>query len=168
MKKVCAWCNKLLGFVAGNSSEELISHGICPECSDNLDFQLGVDLERYINSLPAAIVMVDGNCKIITANRLAADLLCLELPDHQEHYLGKIFECAYARLPEGCGRTMHCNGCTLRAMVQEASNTGQSQLRVPALLNRSSSDPEARPDCYISIRKENKLVLLQIEPATAG
>lgn len=52
MKRVCAWCRKELGRVDSQTGfENVITHGICEKCRDNLLFQMGVELEVFLDSL---------------------------------------------------------------------------------------------------------------------
>ena len=44
---------------------------------------------------------------------------------------GKVFECAYARLPEGCGKTVHCVTCAIRNTVTSTIQKEVLQVRVP-------------------------------------
>lgn len=45
MKSICAWCREELARGdSKESSENMISHGICENCKDNLVFQIGVEL----------------------------------------------------------------------------------------------------------------------------
>ena len=69
MKRVCAWCRKQLGRVDSQGSlENVITHGICEKCSDNLLFQMGVELEVFLDSLKLPVVVVNREGTIVTGN----------------------------------------------------------------------------------------------------
>ena len=36
MKRVCAWCNKEMGYKEGDGIPEQITHGICQTCKDKM------------------------------------------------------------------------------------------------------------------------------------
>jgi hypothetical protein len=76
---------------------------------------------------------------------------------------GDVFECAYARLPGGCGRTAHCSGCTIRQTVMDTVRTGQGHLRAPAYLNRATPDGVQRIPLTISTERVGDFVLLRID-----
>jgi hypothetical protein len=84
-------------------------------------------------------------------------------PEIEGHKGGDVFECAYARLPEGCGNTIHCSGCTIRRTVMETHKTGKSSLRVPATLNRNDPEDPDKITLLISTEKIADVVLLRID-----
>lgn len=164
MKKVCAWCRKELGGVDSRAgSENVITHGICGDCRNNLSFQAGVELGVFLDSLKLPVVMVDQGGTIVTGNVQARTLLRKGLPEIEGYKGGEVFECAYARLPEGCGKTMHCSGCTIRRTVMATFGTGRSCLKVPATLNRKSPEDPEKIKMLISTEKLNDMVLLRID-----
>jgi hypothetical protein len=76
---------------------------------------------------------------------------------------GDVFECAYARLPEGCGKTVHCSGCTIRNTVIKTFATGINYIRTPAFLFKNSNRKVKKYDLYISTEKVGDIVLLRID-----
>ena len=168
MKRICAWCKKKLGSVDSRSdTENVITHGICANCGENLMFQLGVELEEFLNSLAQPVVLVNGTGTIVTGNDHARKLLRKGPAEIEGYRGGEVFECAYARLPEGCGNTMHCSGCTIRRTVMETYGTGKSFLRVPATLNTNTLQKPERIKLLISTEKIAELVLLRIDEIEA-
>jgi len=164
MKRVCAWCKKEISRVDSQKhSENAITHGICGSCRDNLLFQMGVELDVFLDSLKLPIVVVDREGSIVTANHQARTLLRKRLPEIEGYRGGEVFECAYARLPEGCGNTTHCSGCTIRKTVMETHGTGRSLLRVPARLNRNDPQDPEKIRLLISTERLSDLVLLRID-----
>lgn len=168
MKRVCAWCRKQLGRVDSQASlENVITHGICEKCSDNLLFQMGVELEVFLDSLKLPVVVVNREGTIVTGNDNARTLFSKELPELEGYKGGEVFECAYARLPEGCGKTVHCSGCTIRRTVFETYGTGKSLLRVPATLYRNTQGDPEKVKLLISTERIDDLVLLRIDEMEA-
>jgi hypothetical protein len=72
-------------------------------------------------------------------------------------------ECAYSKLPEGCGNTTHCVACTIRNNVMATFETGKSLERVPAFLNRLDRDSVYKTRFLISTEKVAEVVLLRID-----
>ena len=164
MKHVCAWCKKDLGGVDLDPGfEDVISHGICVNCKDNLVFQLGVDLSKFLDSLGLPIVVVNKEGIIVTGNDQARTLLRKGKSEIQGFKGGEVFECAYARLPEGCGNTMHCSGCTIRRTVMETHSTGKSFIKVPASLDINTSKDPQKIKLLISTERLDDLVFLRID-----
>ena len=87
--------------------DSAITHGICDSCIDNISFQEGVELREFLDALAAPIVMVDSAGTVRAANGAAAAALGTCPADAEGRPLGLVFECEYARLPEGCGQTVH-------------------------------------------------------------
>ncbi len=169
MKRVCAWCRKELGRVhSREGSENLITHGICEDCRDNMLFQTGVGLGEFLDSLGLPVVVVDRGVTIVTGNAQARTLFRKGPAEIEGYKSGDVFECAYARLPEGCGNTIHCSGCVIRRTVMETHRTGRSFLRVPATLNRNDPQDPEKIKLLISTERVLDLVLLRIDEMEAN
>ena len=165
MRRVCAWCGKDLDEAAGpgREAQEVITHGVCRDCAHHLFAQIGMPLLEYLDGLEAPIVVVDGEGTVQTANEHARALVQKDLPAIEGFRGGDVFECAYASLPEGCGHTVHCSGCTIRQTVMNTFRTGQSTLRTPAYLNRETPDGVQQTQLLISTERVEDVVLLRID-----
>jgi PAS domain-containing protein len=164
MKRICAWCRKDLGKgESGSEADRIITHGICDQCQSNLWFQQGVPFQQFIDSLEEPVLVVDSEDRIENANRKARKLLGKELGDIKGTKRGEVFECAYARLPEGCGKTEHCSGCAIRRTVGYTLESGKSSLRVPATLRCEGIEGEEGTRFLISTEKVGDVVLLRID-----
>jgi PAS domain-containing protein len=168
MKRICAWCRKDLGSIDSRAgSENVITHGICENCGSNLLFQMGVELGDFLDSLKLPVVVVNREGTIVTGNDQARALLRKGLSEIEGYKGGEVFECAYARQPDGCGNTMHCSGCTIRRTVMETYGTGKSYQRVPATLTRNTPQDPEKIKLLISTEKIADLVLLRIDEMEA-
>jgi hypothetical protein len=169
MIKVCSWCNKNLGAVpgtTGNNHEYVTSHGICHKCANKIFQKLGIELKIFLHSLDAPVVLVNGSGNVETANRKAQDLFKKNLSDIEGFKGGEIFECAYSELPEGCGKTIHCSGCTIRNAVMDTYKFGKSHKKTPAYLNTGDPQNPKKIDLLISTEKAGVFVLLRIDKFT--
>jgi len=164
MKRVCAWCNKSMSPVktGGKAAAKLISHSICHDCSVNLDFQQGVPLKQYLDNLTMPIVAFDGNESLIGINSAAIEIYrgkaVIDLVEWQE----KIYECAHATLPQGCEKTVHCSGCSIRMVASATFSSGKSSRNIPANLQNCCSDTKERAELLISADKIDTIVFLRI------
>lgn len=149
----------------GNDDYAIVTHTICDECADNLDFQLGVTLKRYLDSLKIPVALVDREGMILQMNCTAQDCSGAPEPRQSEEWESKIYECAHARLPERCTHDIHCSGCTIRFAVTETYATGRDVISVPALVNSCTSSPSQPCDYLISTRMVKGVVHLVIESA---
>ncbi len=165
MRRVCAWCNKFMGRNDDPyDGAEPITHTICDECADNLDFQLGVPLQRYLDSLKVPILLVDDRGDFLMANPAAREISPLPLPANRE-WEGKIYECSHARLPERCCHSIHSSGCTIRFATNETYATGRAIVSLPTLVNGCSSSPDQKCDYLVSTSLIEGIVHLKIEKA---
>jgi len=153
-----------MGTVEGSAHPDTeISHGICEGCLNNLEFQQGVPLQRYLDSIPLPVVVVDRSVVVKAANRTACEALHKEPLEMVQHLAGNVFECAHARLPEGCGKTVHCSGCVIRRSVTRTYETGEPQAAVPAMLRRGGEGHA--PDIALTITtvRSGDTVLLRVD-----
>ena len=159
MKRVCAWCNTEQG---STGSDRQITHILCDNCLDNIIFQLGGNLRQYLDSLPTPVIVVNEDSVVEMANTSACAMLGKTCDVIEQQLGGVVFECAYSRLPDGCGKTVHCSGCTIRRAVRETFTTGVSRVRVPAYLSRRLVGPNEIA-LFITTEKVGNYVLLRVD-----
>ncbi len=119
VKKI--WATKKTGDV----SDDTITHSICRECREHFLTNDG-DLRSYLDSFDLPIFLVNQEEKILIANEQSMKLLGKEPEEIEDSLGGDAMECAYARLPGGCGHTIHCKTCAMRNSVTETYRTGES------------------------------------------
>lgn len=164
MKRVCAWCNKAMSSIKtdGKASANMFTHSICSDCSDNLDFQLGVSLATYLDSFKIPVVALNGTGALIGMNKAASESYKGKAELESAEWQERIFECAHARLPQGCKKAIHCSGCAIRIVTNEAFTSGESSHNVPAHVNHCSTDMTEKPELLISADKADNIVFLKI------
>ena len=164
MKRMCAWCGMDMGTLPSEvMSENVITHGICLECVNKVLAEYGTETRTFLNRLAEPVVIVDGTGSVKTANKQAQSLLQKELPDIEGYRGGEVFQCIHAELPEGCGNTVHCSGCTIRRTIMDTYKSGKPHLKTPAYLNRGTPDNYRKVDFLISTEKVGGVVLLRID-----
>ena len=164
MRQVCAWCGKEMGIdFTDGGSRKTITHGICDRCAYHIIAQAGMPLQEYLDGLQTPVLVVNGDGIVELANAQAQNVFHKDLSQIVGERGGDVFECAYARLPQGCGNTIHCVGCAIRRAVMDTNETGQSHARVPAVLNWESANETRRIPFLISTEKVQDVVLLRID-----
>jgi|APIni6443716594_1056825.scaffolds.fasta_scaffold13012_3 hypothetical protein len=164
MRKICSWCKADLGAVTSEFlSDTNITYGICEECLNAYFGLRQVRFLDFIDSLDAPVVVIDENGVVSSANRKARVFLQKELPHIEGFKGGDVFECAYAKLPEGCGETNHCDGCSIRKTVMDTFQTGKSHLKTPAYLFHGIPENNDEIRFLISTEKVKDVVLLRID-----
>ena len=160
----CPWCNnEFPSEQAGPQTESRVTRGICPACREHFAFQMGVPLQTYLDSLPVPIFVVDDDMAVQAANRAGYTLLQKGPEQILKRLGGIVFECAYARLPEGCGRTVHCTGCAIRRSVAHTYETGESLMNVPAMLHCGTERDPQDVTLRISTEMMGNVVLLRLD-----
>lgn len=165
MKNVCAWCKKELDDVhlESDPSNNQITHGICESCKEYFFGEHTHTLQGFLNMLEAPVLMVNEDGDVLLANDQALQTVKKDLSSVRNLRLGNVVECAHARLPEGCGNTVHCLACTIRGNITKTFTTGKSLKRTPAFLQQWQDNHIQRTDYLISTEKVNKVVLLRID-----
>jgi len=146
----------------------VVTHGVCQRCSFRLNAQVGLSLSEYLDGLDAPIVLLGGGGDVRGANSRARAMLGAELPEIVGSLAGDVFECRWASLPEGCGRTVHCSGCAIRRTVTDTYATGRSHLYEPAGLDRGTPDEPKETRLQISTERVRDVVLLRIDEMGEG
>jgi len=162
MKSLCAWCGRPLRDVPSASDDGWITHGICAGCRDQVLAEMGVPLSDFLDALPQPVIVVDGNAVVIATNASAREMAEND-GANPKPLLGDVFECVNAKQPEGCGRTVHCSGCTIRRTVEHTFETGEAQLRVPATLTVGSEEEPEEVGLWITTEKVGGRVLLRVD-----
>lgn len=163
MKILCAWCDKTIDEKNSDSpSDDIISHGICPECAKKLLAPIAVPMTVFLDRFPAPVFLVNDNASVISANHKAYALLDKKPEDVDGKLGGDAFNCVYAKMPGGCGKTIHCKSCTIRLMVTDTLLTGKSHIRVPAYPDLHMVTGDRYIQFYISTQKVGEAVFLII------
>jgi hypothetical protein len=164
MKKVCSWCNIDMGTVSVESHfENAVTHGICRECVTTFFGPRQVNLIDFLDNLDAKVIVVNSKAIIANANKQARDFLHKESKEIEGFMGGDVFECAFAKLPGGCGNTIHCDGCTIRNTVMDTFQTGKNHLKIPAYLIQDTPDKNKEIHFLISTEKVMDVVLLRVD-----
>jgi hypothetical protein len=164
LKYICAWCGVELASVSDHPSPgEAVSHGICLACANSQITGMPRKLEQFLDDIALPVFLVDSVGLIRSANRHGRVLLGKELSHVEGLSGGVVFECAYAWLPEGCGNTVHCSGCTIRKSVMSTHATGRGLSRIPATLRQQTADEPQEIRLLISTEKFHNWVMLRID-----
>jgi PAS domain-containing protein len=165
MLVVCSYCQKTLRGEKGGRSD-LVSHGMCAECGAHFErLWSGMKLGEYLDGLPGAVLMVDGDGRVLAANVHAGEVLGLDPAMPRGLLGGEAMACSHSRLPGGCGKTIHCRDCAIRNTVTSVARTGAQVERVPAFLRTD----EGRVALEISARPVGGLVeVTVVEARLAG
>ena len=159
MRVICSYCRGEIG-EKEPLDDNRTTHSMCAECVEHFSKQWdGLKLGKYLDSFEAPVLVVNAEGRTVAANQRSADMLGKCERDLYGLLGGEVMECVYARLPEGCGRTIHCKTCTIRITLMSTMETGEPRVRVPAYLDQE----RGRVQLMISAFKEGSLVRVVIE-----
>lgn len=163
-QRICAWCNQALDEFSGSERDPRpISHGICEGCMVDFKKDDVLDLETFLDQLPGPVLLVDENARVLTANQAAQELIGKSAVQVSNQLGGDVFDCAHARRPGGCGKTIHCKSCTIRLTVTDTQLHGESHVRVPATLDLHTGTRSQEVKFLISTEKSDGRVFLRID-----
>jgi PAS domain-containing protein len=165
MRSQCAWCLADKGDLDGQDDGK-ISHGICQPCRVRLTPRIQpVDLREFLDRLPAPVLLVRADGRVITANLQACALLGKRRSEVEEVCCGAAIECLNAHGQGGCGRHPRCPGCRLRNAIQDTWRTAATHTDVPVFARRQ--DPEGAGELRFrsSMEKVGELVVLRLAAA---
>ena len=159
MKTVCSYCGAVLESSATESESDLVSHGICRPCYDHFSRQWsGLSLGEYLDSFECPVLVVESSGRAVAANAKMAAMLGKPERDIFGLLGGDAMECVYARLPQGCGKTVHCATCAILLTATQAFETGVAQREVAASLTQEGGTIAL----IISAIPENDFVRVEI------
>jgi len=148
----------------GNDSE-FINHGICPSCFQKFVAGTGEQFEHFLDSLPAPVLVVDQDARIVSANSESQQFFSKDLEEMQGRLGGEVFSCKYSNLPGGCGQTVHCKTCTIRITVTTTFESGKPCVDVPAYMDLGDRTGNKTIRFLISTIKIANAVIVQIADA---
>ena len=165
MRKVCAWCKKDLSSpdIGLNIENEPITHGICSDCAQAVLSFKAKRLQSFLDQFPEPVFFVTSEGRIVTANSAGFSALGKQPEEVDGKLGGDAFDCRYADLPGGCGKTAHCKSCTIRNTVMDTLESGKCHIKVPAYpdLHHITGDKKIR--FLISTERVAEAVLLRID-----
>jgi hypothetical protein len=165
MKRICSWCRRNIGAPDSRNDPDdaIITHGICPDCVRQVCTHKKEDLSRYLDHFDFPVFLVDSDVEIITANQQGFSALRKRPEEVEGRRGGDAFDCRYAALPGGCGKTIHCKSCAIRLTVADTYKTGKGHEKVPAFPDLDFLTGESRIRFLISTEKRGDAVLLRID-----
>ncbi len=170
IRRVCAWCSMDMGQVDGQAPHRYpVTHGICDDCSHILSNFKDVSLDQLISKLDGPVMVVDEiSGEVVAANADAAATFGKSAGDMVGQRGGNVMECIHSTEPEGCGRTVHCSGCSIRRLVSDTTASGLGVDRTPTYQYRVTPRGILKQHYLISTEKIEDLILLRIEPCPGG
>jgi PAS domain-containing protein len=163
VKLVCAYCREVIREDPGSRASD-VSHGMCRACEEHfVRLWNGISLSEYLDDIPEPILVLDGDGRVLAANQKLADRIGRDRRELAGGLPGQAFACVRSRLPEGCGRTVHCRECTIRRTVEHVRETGRPLHSVPAWLETDAG----RVPLRISVTRAHGLVQVLVEEASA-
>ena len=169
MNRKCSWCRRdLRRLEGGKDGGDAITGGICTHCDENLTAHNCRSARDILDSMDAPVLLLDESGKVMTGNRKALAILGKEVGEVEDRLAGEVVECVYSDFPGGCGRTEHCEACTIRNSLDETVGAGRSLKKVPAYQYIKTPDGIRKKRITISTEKKGRYVLMRIDDIDEG
>jgi len=165
MRKVCAWCKKDLNSsnIDTNIENVPITHGICGDCVRTILSFRAKQLQSFLDRFSDPVFLVTSEGRIVTSNRAGLSALRKKPEEVDGKLGGEAFDCKYADLPGGCGKTVHCKSCTIRNTVMDTLQSGKSHIKAPAYPDLHHITGDYRVRFLITTERVAGDVLLRID-----
>jgi len=168
MSRTCAWCKAELPVANGEPAHD-ITRCFCPACREHFSTsRTAKPLQQYLDEIGLPVLVMDDDVRVLGFNEAARSLLGPRLDACVGRYGGDVLECAYARLPGGCGNTEHCKACAIRRAVATTHTTGDERVNVPAYQDLATPAGTREVHFLISTEKAGKFVLLRSDEIHPG
>jgi PAS domain-containing protein len=163
MRVICSYCRRTIR-ADPHARITDVSHGMCESCGQHFErLWAGMPVDEYLDDLPEPVLITDADGRIIAMNSKLAELIGADRATTRGITSGEAFACVHSRLPEGCGRTVHCRECAVRRTVEMVARTGKPKERVSAYLDVE----DGRIDLRISA-KPAKAGIVQVKIVELG
>ena len=111
----------------------------------------GLDLRTVLDTIPAAIFIIDNKTRVLDLNKSAAQLFGDDEESIVQRLCGEIFHCLNAlNSPGGCGTSEFCPDCFVRNAILE-SCSGNAVIRKKAELLIQKKDKPQKVIFSISV-----------------
>jgi PAS domain-containing protein len=124
-------------------------------------------LREIFDAIPAMLVIVDDDVRILHVNTTATKGLGLDIKDVHHKRGGEALHCVHSTdVPEGCGRAPACSDCVIRNSVKMAVQGGKTYRKGTRMLF-GNGDTKTELHLLVSsapfLYSEKPYVLLTIE-----
>lgn len=163
MNVICSYCRKYYSEIEP-LDDDRISHGMCADCFAHFDRQLdGLPLNAYLDGFAVPVLIVNQDARIVALNQMAASRVGKSEQEVFGLLAGEVIECQYARLPGGCGKTVHCETCTLRIVINQTVKTRKTVKHAPIKVRQKDREI----NMMISVDHIDGLVRIVVDPEPA-
>ena len=167
MNKICDWCDKELpGGPADGVSDGQVTYGLCDVCSNKLVSPTLSNVVNFLESVDAPVFVANGDARFIAANGKARHLAGGDPAEIEGWLVGDVFDCVWADLHGGCGKSECCRACLIKIAVTETIANGRAVTRSPAYLDVKTAEGIQRQHYVISTLKAGDAVLLRMDLAS--
>lgn len=158
----CAWCKKKMP-APHPRAEAVITRGMCEVCAHRLLRALGRPVQEFLDELGAPVVVLDTTMAIQAANKQAQHLLKKDLPQLEGRGPGEAIGCVNSTVAGGCGKSIHCQSCTIRQTVRDSFVTGTTHKDVVAYPDIQVESQVKQLRMRISTEKRGDIVFLRVD-----
>jgi PAS domain-containing protein len=124
-------------------------------------------LREIFDAIPAMLIIVDDDVRILHLNATASTGLGLDIRDVHHKRGGEVLHCVHSMdVPEGCGRSSSCADCVIRNSVKMAVQGGKT-FRKGTRMELGTGDKKTEMHLLVSatpfLHDDKRYVLMTIE-----
>lgn len=122
-----------------------ITQGLCSLCRSHVATSHKCHVHPFLEGLPLSTFVFSADGRVQCANRAGRTLLKKDQEGIASFLKGEVFGCKHASRPEGCGKTVHCGGCSFREALENTLSNGNlsTPKKVDLLLKREKGYEQA-------------------------
>lgn len=160
MTTVCAWCGRTL--TESPNGGGWVSHALCADCAVDLEYSR-IPLAEFLERLDGPVLAADQDVRLLGANQALCSTIACDPEGLIGRSGGEVLQCVHSTEGGGCGRTIHCSGCTIRRAVNRTRRTGVPAFNVPAFTYVKTPDGTAQLDLRVSTQMVGPVILLRVD-----
>ena len=164
VKRVCAWCDKLMGYAPFEAPDPRynITHGICIDCKEQIMSSRKKPLHDFLNRFEEPIYALNDNMMVKASNQSGMQYINKPLKRINNKIAGEVLGCVFASSAGGCGNQSECKNCILRNSVNETFAAGKGVNNISTELKIQTPDGFESTTISITTEKVGDIVFLQI------
>jgi nitrogen-specific signal transduction histidine kinase len=160
VRNYCTWCGIEL---TDNNTKTVAGKQLCDNCTGKpLNNETYASVREFIDNLDQPVIIIENDTEITMVNKAAENVFLNNSAILEKSRAGDALQCTCAKLPGGCGKTIHCKACAIRQAVENTRKTGKGYNNIKAFQYVNTPNGKELRTVVISTEKAWNTVLVQV------